>query len=69
MTKPVPIYASERTVAELLDMKPADLRALVAAGHLPGPRQIGELWRYDVGELSAVLRGDKIGTGGGAMEW
>ena len=64
-----PLFASERTAARLLDMKPVELRAMVAAGHLPGPRRIGDLERFDMAELSAVLRGEKIGTGGGVMEW
>ncbi|AWB48870.1 hypothetical protein HYN69_10485 [Gemmobacter aquarius] len=62
-----PIFATEKRAAQLLDMAPADLRRLVAAGHLPGPRNIGGLERFDVAELAAVIRGEMIG--GGAMQW
>lgn len=65
-----PIFASEATAARLLDMKPGQLRELVEAGHLPRPRRIGGLERFDMAELSAILRGDQIGMGSaGAMEW
>ncbi|WP_232831624.1 integrase [Pseudogemmobacter bohemicus] len=60
-----PLFASGRTAARLLDMKPVDLRAMVAAAHLPGPRRIGDLERFDIAGLSAVLWGDRIGTGRG----
>lgn len=61
------LFASERTAARLLDMKPGDFRALVDRGHLPPPRKIGNLERFDLAELQAVIRGDKIG--GGEMTW
>lgn len=67
MTKPEPIFASELTAARLLDMTRADFRALVDRGHLPPPRRIGNLERFDMAELQAVLRGEKIG--GGGMQW
>lgn len=63
----VPIYASAKTAARLLDMRPAEFSELVEAGHLPPPRRIGELERFDVAELRAVIMGDKIG--GGEMKW
>jgi hypothetical protein len=62
-----PLFASERTAARLLDMKPDEFRGLVDRGHLPPPRRIGEVERFDVAELQAVIRGDKIG--GGEMQW
>lgn len=62
-----PLFASERTAARLLDMPPAAFRDLVDKGHLPPPRRIGAVERFDVAELQAVIRGDKIG--GGEMQW
>lgn len=62
-----PLFASERTAARLVDMKLEAFRALVAEGHLPPPRRIGPVERYDVSELQAVIRGEKIG--GGVMQW
>jgi predicted DNA-binding transcriptional regulator AlpA len=61
------LFASERTAARLLDMKPDHFRDLVNRGHLPPPRRIGDLERFDLAELQAVIRGDKIA--GGEMTW
>ncbi|MTH79391.1 hypothetical protein [Paracoccus aestuariivivens] len=52
-----PLFASERTAAQLLDMKPAEFKALVLAGALPGAVLHG---RWDVAELQAIMRGNKI---------
>lgn len=68
MKRPVPIYASERTAAQLLDMRPEALRKLVAAGHLPAPVRIGPHERFDVAALVETLRGNRIEATGG-MEW
>lgn len=65
--KEAPLFASEATAARLLDMKPAKLRDLVKAGHLPPPHDIGGELRFDVAELQKVIRGDLIG--GGEMTW
>lgn len=65
--KPDPLFASDKTAARMLDMKPDDFRALVDRGHLPPPRRIGNLERFDMAELQAVIRGDKIG--GGEIRW
>lgn len=35
-----PFLASEKTAAELLDMKPTEFRQLVRAGHLPRGEEI-----------------------------
>jgi hypothetical protein len=61
------LFASERTAARLVDMKPDEFRALVDRGLLPPPRRIGNLERFDLAELQAVIRGDLIG--GGEMKW
>lgn len=65
--RPEPLFASEKTAARLLDMKPDTFRELVDKGHLPPPRRIGDVERFDLAELQAVIRGDKIG--GGEMQW
>ena len=61
-----PILAAPATMARLLDMTPKQLAALVEAGALPAPRQIGGLERFDVDELRRVIRGEAIG---GEMSW
>jgi hypothetical protein len=61
------LFASERTAARLVDMKPDEFRALVDRGLLPPPRKIGNVERFDLAELQAVIRGDLIG--GGEMKW
>ena len=67
MPKLEPLFASAVTAARLLDMAPGTFRDLVDRGHLPPPRRIGTVQRFDVAELQAVIRGDKIG--GGGMQW
>lgn len=62
-----PILASADKAARLLDMTRGQFLELVAEGHLPRPRRIGQLERFDVEELRKVARGDMIG--GGGMEW
>ena len=61
------LFASERTAARLVDMKPDEVRDLVDRGLLPPPRRIGNVERFDLAELQAVIRGDLIG--GGEMKW
>jgi hypothetical protein len=62
-----PLFASEATAARLLDLKLAAFRDLVAKGHLPPPVLIGPVERFDMAEVQAILRGDKITAGG--MSW
>lgn len=62
-----PLFAREATAAQLLDMTPGELKQLVEAGHLPAPRDIGGVKRFDVDELRRVIRGDAIT--GGEMAW
>lgn len=61
-----PLFASERTAARLLDMRPEAFRDLVDRGHLPAPVTIGTLRRYDVDELRRVIRGEAAAD---AMQW
>lgn len=68
MTAPAPLFASDRSAAKLLDMKPAEFLGLVDGGHLPRPRDIGGLERWDVEELRRIVRGDAAELAGG-MDW
>lgn len=68
MGGPVPIFASEATAARLLDMKPGEFRQLVEDGHLPRPRDIGGLRRWDVAELRRIASGDAV-EGMGDVRW
>lgn len=58
MGSQAPMFASERSAAALLDMKPAEFRRLVSAGALPPPVRIGALERWNVAQIEAALRGD-----------
>ena len=60
MTRPAPLFATERTAAQLLDMKPSEFRLLVAGGHLPRPRKFGGFDRWDVRELTRIVSGATI---------
>lgn len=63
----LPIYASEKTAAELLDMKPAEFLRLVDGGHLPRGREIAPgVIRWEADELRAIGRGVLID---GGVEW
>jgi predicted DNA-binding transcriptional regulator AlpA len=65
--KPDTLFATEARAARFVDMPRPEFRRLVDAGHLPKPRKIGQLERFDLDELRRVVRGDLIG--GGGMEW
>lgn len=66
---PDPIFATAATAARMLDMKLSDFSELVEAGHLPRPYRIGSFERFDMEELTKIIRGDFIGGRGGEMEW
>lgn len=52
------LYASERSAARLLDMKPAEFRSLVDVGALPRPTKLaGNVERWRVADLDAIMRG------------
>ncbi len=56
-----PILANETTAAQLLDLRPAEFRALVAAGHLPKAREIAPgVTRWDTEDLRRIGRGEAI---------
>ena len=47
----------ESRAAAMLDLKPAEFRALVDAGALPPPFEIGGHKRWRVDQISAILGG------------
>ncbi len=58
MPSPSPLFASERTAAKLLDMKPSEFMELVELGVLPKPFKIGErIVRWSVKDLEAIRTG------------
>lgn len=62
-----PILASETSAAQLLDMKLAEFRALVEAGHLPRGREIAPgLVRWPVDDLRRIASGEAVE---GGIEW
>lgn len=67
--RPVPLFADERTAAQLFDMTVTEFRKLVEAGHLPRPRDLGEgMQRYNVEELRRIASGEAV-EGGGTIPW
>lgn len=61
MTAAVPVLAGEATAARLLDMKPAEFRALVEAGHLPRGREIAPgVIRWPVDDLRRIACGAAV---------
>lgn len=54
--RPLQMFASDATASKLLDMTRPQFLALVEAGSLPRPVAHG---RWDVSELSAIMRGVK----------
>ncbi|MBL3611025.1 hypothetical protein BV509_20480 [Rhodovulum sulfidophilum] len=69
MPRTVPIFASERNAARLLDMKQAEFRALVEAGHLPRGREIAPgLIRWPVEDLRRIASGEAA-EGMGDVSW
>ncbi len=65
--RPTPILANEITAAALLDMRPAEFRALVAGGHLPRGREIAPgVVRWDIEQMRKIGTGEAID---GGIEW
>lgn len=67
LSRPAPIFADDKTAADLFCMKQAEFRRLVEEGHLPGPRDLGGFERWDVAELWKIARGEAMD--GGGMDW
>ncbi len=68
MASLAPMFAGETNAARLLDMKPAEFRALVDQGHLPRPKDVGGFARWDVEELGKIIRGEAA-DGLGGVQW
>lgn len=68
MTAHFLLFASDRSAAKLLDMKPDEFRGLVDGGHLPGPRDIGGHKRWEVEELRQIINGHAA-DGLGGVDW
>lgn len=66
MTTHAPIFARERNAARVLDMTPAEFRALVVRGLLPGPRRVGDVELWEIDELRRVISGEAIE---GDVQW
>jgi predicted DNA-binding transcriptional regulator AlpA len=52
-----PIAVKENTAAAMLDMSTVEFRRLVGRGALPPPCEIGDLARWRVSDLEAILIG------------
>ena len=69
MTLSTPILASETSAAKLLDMKLAEFRSLVDAGHLPRGREIAPgVLRWVTDDLRRIASGD-ASDGMGDVQW
>lgn len=56
-----PIAVAEKTAAKMMEMAPVEFRRLVNSGSLPSPVRIaGDLQRWRVSDLEAVLNGDAM---------
>lgn len=68
MQAPV-LFASETSAARLLDMKVAEFRSLVEAGHLPRGREIAPgVLRWATDDLRRIANGD-ASDGMGDVRW
>lgn len=56
----LPMFAKEKTAAQLLDLKPEEFRSLVEKGSLPPPITIDKHKRWSVKELEAILSGEAL---------
>lgn len=64
-----PILASETSAARLLDMKVAEFRSLVEAGHLPRGREIAPgVHRWITDDLRRIASGE-ASEGMGDVNW
>lgn len=58
MAKVTPIFATDKTAAQLLDMPVAEFRELVRVGSLPPGREIAPgVTRWPVSDLVAICSG------------
>ncbi len=63
-----PDYVSAATLAYRLDCSRATIDAYVKIGLLPQPEIIGNLPRWDFGEVRAFIKARNVGCGGGASD-
>ena len=63
-----PDYVSAETLAYRLDCSRATIDAYVKMGLLPKPEIIGNLPRWDFGEVRAFIKARNIGCGIGAAD-
>lgn len=69
MMQGAPILASETSAARLLDMKVAEFRRLVEAGHLPRGREIAPgMVRWSTDDLRRIGSGEAF-DGMGDVRW
>lgn len=62
-----PILASETSAARLLDLRVAEFRSLVEAGHLPRGREIAPgILRWATDDLRRIAGGEAIE---GGIDW
>ncbi len=59
-----PQFATDKSAAELLDMKPKQFRELVANRCLPPARQIGGLERWCMEDVYKAIKGEPWGFDG-----
>lgn len=52
------LAVKDTSAARMLDMPPAKFRALVDAGALPPPVVIGDMKRWRVDQIEAILKGN-----------
>lgn len=67
MAKRKPLFADEKTAADLFCMKPAEFRGLVERGHLPPAQDLGGFPRWHVETLERIATGEAID--GGEYQW
>jgi predicted DNA-binding transcriptional regulator AlpA len=58
MTRHSPLAVRAQTAAAMLDMAPVEFMRLVEHGALPPPVRIGQHDRWNVDQLTAIIRGD-----------
>ena len=59
-----PQFATDKSAAKLLDMKPKQFRELVKSRCLPPPISIGDLERWNMEEVYKAIRGEPWGFDG-----
>lgn len=68
MAAELPILASSRRAAKLLDLTEAEFLRLVEEGHLPRARDLAGFKRWDVSALLSIATGSAI-DGMDAVKW